>query len=163
MLMPELLQGSFSGPAEFAQLVRDALACAAHEAWPELVWSDASFEDWPLREKAVIESLHAWSGRGRKLTILAKSYDSVLRYQPRFVSWRGTWDYIVECRVCRQVDATEFVSALWSPSWAMRRLDLTRSTGMAGREVQRRVMLKEELDEYRRQSSPGFSVTTLGV
>jgi hypothetical protein len=38
----------------------------------------------------------------------------------------------------------------------MRRLGLVRNTGMAGHEPQRRVQLKESLDEYRRQSPPGF-------
>lgn len=158
-----LLEGAFAGPVEFAQVIRDALACAASEGWPEMVWSDANFEDWPLREKAVIESLHAWSHRGRKLLMLARNYDSVLRYQARMVTWRTTWDHIVECRVCKTVDATEFPSALWSPSWVMRRLDLVRSTGVAGFEVQRRVLLKEVLDECKRHSSPGFSATTLGL
>jgi hypothetical protein len=45
----------------------------------------------------------------------------------------------------------------------MRRLDLVRSTGIAGFEAQRRALLKEELDECRRQSGPGFSATTLGL
>lgn len=158
-----LPEGPFAGPAEFAQLIRDALACAAREGWSDMVWSDANFEDWPLREKAVIESLHAWSRRGRKLLMLAKNYDSVLRYQARMVSWRTTWDHIVECRVCKTVDATEFPSALWSPSWVIRRLDLVRSTGVSGTEARRRVLLKEELDERKRHSSPGFSATTLGL
>jgi hypothetical protein len=159
----KLLEGPFSGPAEFAQLVRDALACAAREGWSEMVWIDANFEDWPLCEKAVIDSLNAWSRRGRKLLLLAKTFDSVQRYQPRMVTWRTTWDHIVECRVCKTIDAADFPSALWSPSWVMRRLDLARSTGIAGSEPQRRVLLKEELEECRRQGSPGFSATILGL
>jgi hypothetical protein len=70
---------------------------------------------------------------------------------------------LVECRICRQVDASEFPSALWSPHWVMRRLDLERSTGVSGYEPQRRVLLKEELEECRRQSSPGFPSTILGL
>lgn len=159
----QLLEGTFSGSTEFAQLVREALACAAREGWSEMVWSDATFEDWPLREKTVDESLQAWARSGRKLVLLAKSYESIIRYHARFVRWRSTWSHIIECRVCKSVDASEFPSVLWSPHWVMRRLDLARSTGVAGREAQRRVILKEELDECRRQSSPGFAVTTLGL
>ncbi len=128
-----------------------------------MVWSDASFADWPLGERAVVESLNAWAGTGRHLVILAHSYESVLRYQPRLVVWRKTWDHIIECRLCKNLDASELPSALWSPQWAMRRLDLVRSTGVANLEPQRRVLLKEELDECRRQSSSGFSATTLGL
>jgi hypothetical protein len=159
----KLFEGSFTGTAAFAQLVRDALAHAAREGWNEMVWSDANFEDWPLREKAVIDSLNAWSRRGRKLLLLAKTFDSVQRYQARMVTWRTTWDHIVECRVCKAIDAADFPSALWSPHWVMRRLDLARSTGIAGCEPQRRVFLKEELEECKRRSSPGFSATILGL
>ncbi len=157
------LTGSFSGPTEFAQLVRDAIARAASEGWPAMVWSDANFEDWPLHERAVADSLQQWARSGRTLLMLASNFDTVIRYQPRFVSWRKTWDHLIECRVCKSVDASEMPSALWSPNWAMRRLDLVRSTGIADLEPARRVLLKEELDECRRQSSPGFSATTLGL
>ncbi|MEO7108213.1 MAG: hypothetical protein ABIZ09_17690 [Rhodoferax sp.] len=157
------LTGAFSGPTAFAQIVRSALVRAAQEGWQTIVWSDASFEEWPLGERAVVESLQAWAGSGRHLVMLAHSYNSVLRYQPRFVTWRQTWDHIIECRVCKTIDASEMPSALWSPHWAMRRLDLVRSTGVADLEPARRVLLKEELDECRRQSSPGFSASTLGL
>lgn len=157
------LDGAFSGPSEFAAVVREALACAAREGWKSMVWSDANFADWPLGERSVVESLNAWAGSGRHLVMLAHSYDSILRYQPRLVAWRKTWDHIIECRLCKNLDASEVPSALWSPQWAMRRLDLVRSTGVAGLEPQRRVLLKEELDECRRQGSPGFFATTLGL
>jgi len=157
------LSGAFSGPTEFADVVRQALACAAREGWTNMVWCDATFFDWPLGERAVIESLNAWAGMGRHLVMLAHSFDSVPRLHPRLVAWRQTWGHIIECRVCRGRDASDMPSALWSPSWAMQRLDVVRSTGVAGLEPQRRVMLKEELDECRRQSSPGFPASTLGL
>jgi hypothetical protein len=156
-------EGAFSGPIEFAQLVRDALALAAAQGWRELVFSDSHFEEWPLRERVVVESLQAWAGQGRKLTLLAHSFDAIPRLHPRFVTWRKQWDHIIDCRVCKQVDVSEFPSAIWSPAWCMRRLDLMRSTGMAGAEPIRRQRLKEELDECRRYSAPGFSATILGL
>ena len=158
-----LLSGAFSGPEAFAQLVRDALVCAAQEGWSEMVWSDSNFEDWPLREKAVLESLQAWSHTGRRLVVLANRFDTVQRFQPRFVQWRTTWDHIVECRVSKGRDADDVPSALWSPHWALRRLDSVRSVGVAGYDAQRRVLLKQELDECLRQSAPGFPATTLGL
>lgn len=158
-----LPEGSFSGLAAFAQLVRDALACAAREDWSHMVWSDADFLDWPLRERAVVDSLNAWAGSGRRLLILAHRFDEVQRHHARFVQWRNTWDHVVDCRVCKQRDVSEFPSALWSPQWVMRRLDLERSTGVSGTEPQRRVLLKEELDECKRQGSPGFPSTILGL
>jgi len=156
-------QGAFAGPTEFAQVVREALTCAAREGWPSMVWSDPNFVDWPLGERAMVETLNAWAGSGRHLVMLAHNFDSIVRLHPRLVTWRQTWDHIIECRVCRNLDATEVPSALWSPHWAMRRLDLVRSTGVAGLEPPRRVMLKEELDECRRQGAPGFPASTLGL
>jgi hypothetical protein len=158
-----LISGAFAGPTAFSQCVRDALACAAQEGWVEMVWSDASFEDWPLHEKTVVDSLHAWARRGRQLVLMAQRYDVVQRFQPRFVTWRTTWDHIVECRVCPGRDTSEFPSAIWSPHWAMNRLDPVRSTGVAGYEPARRVLLKQDLDEIRRHSAPGFPATTLGL
>ena len=158
-----LREGGFAGPAEFAQLVRDAIATAVQQGWSEMVWSDASFEDWPLHEKSVVDALQGWSRTGRKLTLLASRFDSITRYQPRFVRWRVMWDHIVECRVCKQIDASEMPSALWSPQWCLRRTDMVRSTGISSAEPQRRVALKEALDECRRHSGQGFSASTLGL
>jgi len=157
------MTGAFEGPTEFAQMVRSALARAADEGWAAMVWSDPTFEDWPLGERAVTESLQAWSRSGRHLVLLAHRYDAVIRNKPRFVSWRRTWDHIIECRLCKNLDASEIPSALWSSHWAMQRLDLVRSTGVADLDPARRVLLKEALDECRRQSSPGFPASTLGL
>src|SRR4051812_11942356 len=83
---PALPSGRFTGRNDFQQLVRDALACAAREGWREIVLSDASFEDWPLGERAVAESLQAWSQSGRKCILLAHRWDSVVRMHARFVT-----------------------------------------------------------------------------
>jgi hypothetical protein len=158
-----LPQGSFVGPTAFADLIRKALLQASNEGWSEMIWSDASFEDWPLYEKAVIEGLNSWACKGRKLTILAHHFDAMRRMHHRFVDWRIRWDHLVECRLCKGVEASEFPSALWTPNWALRRLDLERSTGVSSVEPRMRLLLREELEERKRQSSPGFPATTLGL
>jgi hypothetical protein len=155
--------GPFTGPVDFAQMIRDALASAASEGWSEMVWSDANFEDWPLRERAVVESLHGWAKRGRRLVMLASTYESVQRHQARFVEWRGLWGHIIECRVARPFGGGELPSVLWSPHWFIRRLDLVRSSGVSSFEAPRRVLLREELDEWIKQSAPGFPATVLGL
>lgn len=158
-----LAEGNFLGISAFSQTVRDVLAAAAEQEWSEMVWADSNFEDWPLREKSVVDALQAWAGRGRKLVLLAQRFDSIQKYQPRFVSWRVTWDHIVECRVCKQGETSDFPSALWSPAWAVRRLDLVRSTGWSTGDAQRKLLLRENLEELRRQSSPGFPASVLGL
>ncbi len=158
-----LPSGRFQGRAAFEQLVRDAFRHAADEGWPEIIISDASFEDWPLREKVVVDAIRAWSKTGRHFTMLAKRFDSVQRNQPRFVTWRKTWSHIVECRHIPSADPLDFPSAIWSRGWVMQRLDLTRSTGVSGPEPERRVALRELLNERLRASTVGFAATTLGL
>ena len=161
--LPVLLEGRFSGPVAFSALIRLAFATAARSGWREIILSDNSFEDWPLGERAVAQSLDDWSKSGRKLTMLAKSYDEVLRRHARFVTWRRTWAHLVECRKYAAVSAEDLPSGLWSPDWVFQRLDLTHCSGVGGSEPARRVMLKERLNDCLRKSSPGFPATTLGI
>ncbi len=155
--------GKFSGREAFQQLVRDALQRAADEGWREIILADANFEDWPLSERAVAQSLQDWSQTGRKCTLLARSYDDVNRRHARFVTWRKTWSHIIEARACASADALDFPSAIWSPAWVMERRDLERSVGYSGSEPDRRVALRESLNEWLGRSSPGFAAVTLGL
>ena len=159
----DLPSGQFSGREAFAQRLRDALAKAAQEGWRELILSDATFEGWPLQEAAVLASLHAWARCGGHLTLLAHSYDEVIRRQPRFVAWRKLWGHLIDCRVCRSFAASDFPSALWSPSWYLQRLDVPRSNGVCGTDRERGLQLHELLNERIRNSSPGFPASTLGL
>ncbi len=158
-----LLEGSFSGRHAFSQLVRDALATAAMQGWREITLIDPSFEDWPLGERAVIDSLQAWCQSGRKFTILAKRYDTLLAKHHRFVTWRGQWSHLVEARGVPSADPTDFPSAIYSPGWVMRRLDPVRSKGVASSAPERRVQLREEISAWLAKSSPAFAATTLGL
>jgi hypothetical protein len=155
--------GRFSGRQEFEQNVRDALACAAREGWQEIILSDATFLDWPLRERAVLESLQAWSKKGRHLTLLASRFDEVIRHHARFVSWRQTWDHIIDCRVCRGAAVVDFPSVIWNHDWFLQRLDPQRCSGICSDDRERNVLLKQMLDEVIRESSPGFPASTLGL
>lgn len=158
-----LLQGRFEGCSAFADLVRQAFAAAAAQGWREIILCDATFEDWPLGERSVAQSLNDWSTSGRTLTMLAQNYDEVTRRHARFVTWRRTWSHIVECRGSGAVAASDLPSAFWSPGWVFERLDLVRSTGVAGSEAARRVALRERLTEKLLRSSPAFPATTLGI
>ena len=159
-----LPQGRFEGRVAFQQLVRDALATAAREGWREIILSDAHFQDWPLGERAVAESLQAWARSGRRMTILAGGYDAIIRRHPRFVRWRGTWDHLLTCRACPSADPLSFPSVIWSPGWVLQRLDPVRCVGVSGTEPERRVGMREVLNEWvRSKSSPGFPATTLGL
>lgn len=158
-----LLQGRFNGPTEFAELIRAAFAAAAAQGWRDIIISDRNFEDWPLGERAVAQSLQDWSKSGRRLTMLAKNYSEVTRRHARFVTWRRTWAHIIDCRANSAVPDDDMPSAMWSPVWVFQKLDRARCTGMAGAEPARRVALKESLAECLKLSSPSFAATTLGL
>ncbi|KAF1049114.1 MAG: hypothetical protein GAK38_00882 [Xylophilus sp.] len=143
--------------------MRDALAAAAREGWAELVPCDAAFDDWPLGERAVGDVLQAWSRTGRRLTLLAREYDTVVRRHALFVRWRQTWDHIVECRDCRSADPLDLPSAIWSPGWVLQRLDPVRSVGVTGAEPTRRLQLRARIDEWLRRSSPAFPASVSGL
>ena len=153
----------FEGREEFRQLVRDALAAAAREGWHEIVLSDASFDDWPLGERAVADSLQAWARGGRRMVLLARQYDRVVRQHARFVQWRVTWSHIVSANVCPSADPLDIPSAIWSPGWVLERRDIEHSNGFCGSEPERRVALRETLNEWLRKSTPGFAASTLGL
>ena len=161
--VPTLPEGRFSGPVEFADLVRRSLTAAAAAGWREIIISDANFSDWPLGERVVSQALNDWAQSGRKMTMLAANYDAVIRQHARFATWRRTWAHIVDCRRNGALSADDFPSAFWTPVWVFQRLDLVRSTGVAGFEAARRVALRERIDECLRRSSPGFPPTTLGI
>jgi hypothetical protein len=153
----------FEGREEFRQLVRDAFATAARDGWREIILSDASFEDWPLGERSVAESLQDWSANGRRCVLLAKSWDDVIRRHPRFVAWRRTWSHIITAYACPSADALQLPSAIWSPAWVLERRDPERSNGYCGSEPDRRVQVRELLNEWVLRASPAFPATTLGL
>ena len=158
-----LPQGRFGGPAEFAELVRVGFAAAAAHGWRDIIICDSTFEDWPLGERAVAQSLQDWSTSGRKLTMLAKNYNEVMRRHARFVSWRRTWAHLIDCRANASLSDDDMPSALWSSVWVFQKLDIARCTGVAGCEPARKVALKERLQECLKLSSPSFAATTLGL
>jgi len=153
----------FSGRSEFQQRVREALVRAAQEGWREIILCDASFEDWPLGERAVAQSLQEWSTAGRRCTLLARSYDGLHERHPRFVAWRRTWSHLIEARGCAAADPLDLPSAIWSPGWVLQRIDPVRCIGISGSEPGRRIRLRESLNEWLGKSAPAFPATTLGL
>jgi peptidyl-tRNA hydrolase len=160
---PTLLDGVFSGRADFQQLIRSAIAQAAQEGWREMIWFDLNYADWPLGERSVQDDLQAWSETGRKLTIVAKRFDTLIAAHHRFVNWRKQWSYIIEARAVSSASDEEFPSLILAPEWAMQRLQPALCKGVAGYEAKRRVDLRELTQEWLAISSPSFPATTLGL
>jgi len=155
--------GRLQGRQAFVDLVRQALACAARERWEHIVLSDPDFADWPLGERAVVDSLQAWAGRGRHIRFLARDFARLREAHPRLVQWRTTWSHLVEAHACREMSGGDVPSAIWSPAWTMERLDIDRCTLVASVEPERRLQLHERLQACWQQGSPSFPATTLGL
>lgn len=158
-----LPSGRFGGRLAFEALVLNVFQQAASEGWLEITLSDANFSDWPLNQRAVVESLSAWASAGRKLTLLANRYDALQRHHPRFVAWRRTWDHLIDARVCDEPVRGDVPSAIWTPSWCLRRTDPVHHVGFCGTDRAMNVNLKEILTERLRTSSPGFPASVLGL
>ena len=158
-----LPEGRFNGAAEFSALVRTALVQAAEEGWAEMVWSDLDFADWPLRERAVVQSLQAWARPGRRLVLLARSFAAMPRCHPLFVDWRIRCDHLIECRKCSAFEGGDMPSALLGPTWGLRRLDLVHSSGLSSAEPRWRAELRGLQQACQRQSTPGFPASILGL
>lgn len=159
----DLPEGRIQGRQAFADLVRQALRTAAREGWPHMVLSDPDFDDWPLGERAVVESLNAWAGQGRTIRFLALDFNRLRELHPRLVQWRVTWAHIVEAHACHSVSGIELPSAIWSPDWTMERLDIGRCLMVASRRPERRTLLHERLQACWEQGSPSFPATVLGL
>ncbi len=162
-VLPALPDGRFTGRTEFADLIRNALAVAAVQGWREMTWCDPTFEDWPLGERAVAESLTDWAKTGRKLTMMDKKNYELLRRHARFVTWRRTWAHIIECRRSITASGDNMPSALLGPNWVLERLELQHCTVVSGSEAARRVALRERINERLHKSVSAFPATTAGL
>jgi len=158
-----LPEGRLEGRQVFADLVRQTMFCAAREGWTHIILSDPDFADWPLGDRAVVEALQDWAGRGRHIQFLARDFGPLRQLHPRLVQWRVKWSHLVQAHACSSLVGTELPSAIWSPGWTMERLDVLRCTMVATVDARRRLALKERLDACWVMGSPSFPATTLGL
>lgn len=161
--LPDLPEGTFEGPNDFAERVRIGLAHAARAGWPEIVLCDPDFADWPLGEREVVQALQDWSATGRSLRMVARRFDVFQRHHARFVHWRQMWDHIVQCRACTGAGTPEVPSAIWTPHWFLHRIDPVRSRGVSGSAAAERVALRHGIDECFQRGRPACAASVLGL
>ncbi|MEG0920415.1 MAG: hypothetical protein RSD57_02535 [Comamonas sp.] len=156
--------GRFEGRVAFEQQVLHFLQRAANERWPTLVVGDPDFADWPWGTSEAVDLLHCWARHGRQMTVLAWRFDALPRRHPRWVQWRTIWGHKLQCRKYQARDVSQVPSVLWSPQWAVQRLEVGRCTGVASADRQSIVQLEEALQEWiRHKSSPAFPASVLGL
>lgn len=155
--------GRLQGREAFERALRQAFDAAAQQGWATWWWADADFADWPLGERATVAALDAWASSGRRLHLLARDFRLVQARQPRFVTWRRRWDHLIEARACPQLSAQDMPSGVWSPQWALSRLDPVDSVMVCGTDAAWRTGLRLRLDEVWARSAPAFPASVLGL
>jgi hypothetical protein len=149
---------------EFHDAVRGALAQAAEHGAAEIFLVDPTFDDWPLNDRAVVESLGAWALSRRHLVVFAHSFDEVSRRAPRFAAWRRQWSHIVQCRSDPELAAEEVPTLLLVPGLVtVRLLDRVHYRGTVSDRAADQVAARESVDALLQRSVEAFPATTLGL
>lgn len=150
--------------AEFLDAIRSSFALAAHDGVREILIVDPSFADWPLNDRAVIESLTGWVDPRRSLTLFAHSFDELARRQPRFVEWRRQWAHVVHCRNDPELEAEQVPTILLAPGvTCVRLLDRVRLRGTVSNRAVDMTDCRETIDALLQRSVEAFPATTLGL
>ncbi|MEP6739388.1 MAG: hypothetical protein ABJA61_03360 [Caldimonas sp.] len=150
--------------AEFHAAIRAAFAHAADVGARAISLVDPTFADWPLNERAVIETLTRWVNSQRKLTLMAHSYDELARRQLRFCEWRRQWSHVVQCRSDNELEVEQIPTLLLVADHAcLRLLDRVHYRGSVSARPVDQVECREAIDALLQRSVEAFPVTTLGL
>ena len=149
---------------DFQNAIRVALEEAATVGAPEIFLVDPDFSDWPLNERAVVDSLTRWAAPRRQLLIVGHSFDEMASRQARFVEWRRQWNHLVQFRSNEEAEAAQVPSLLLIPGIvAVRLLDPIRHRGLVSGKPVDLAECREAIDALLQRSVEAFPVTTLGL
>lgn len=162
--MNEEMLSQIGSRKEFHEAIRNALALAADGGADEICLVDPDFQDWPLNERAVVETLGRWATSRRRFSIYAHSFDALPRTAPRFTEWRRQWSHIVHCRTDPEVEAQQVPSFLLVPGEVtVQLLDPVRYRGVTSGRAADQVQCREAFDALLQRSVEAFPPTTLGL
>lgn len=124
-----------------------------------------TFEDWPLDDPALLESLTTWMRLPqRRLVLLAANYDEVPRRLPRFTGWRRDWAHLIQALQPPLELAADLPTLLIDDrSVGVNLIDPVHWRGRAEVDVRARLLWQERIDAILQRSEPAFPVTTLGL
>jgi hypothetical protein len=156
--------GPFAQRAQFRAAVLAALAHAADVDAPQIVLVDDDFAEWPLGDRAAIESLSRWVGSRKRLVLFAHRWDHFPRLHMRFVEWRRPWAHVVQGRADAEIEAGDTPSLLLVPGHVVVRvLDRVACRGTFSAEPVDLVAAGERVDALLQRATDAFPVTTLGL
>jgi hypothetical protein len=155
---------TIDGRSAFQAAVRAALADAAAAGWRELWLCDPDFVNWPLGERAVVESLTQWAGARRRLTLVARQFDDLPRCHPRWVQWRSRWAHLASCRALPELQADDVpVMLLATEGLVLNIVDPLHHRGLVARDAASVRLARERIDAILQRSVEALPVTTLGI
>lgn len=159
----------FAGRAEFRRVVSGLLVWSAEQGARAIHAWDASFVDWPLSDKALLDALATWARHGRQLHLLALGYEDLQRRHPLFVRWRRDYGHCVtaravepELRLEAAPEALLLIEAA-AVQASVRLFDRHLWRGELSLEVGGRQRAMEWFDALAQRSSESFAPTTLGL
>jgi hypothetical protein len=159
-------EGRFEGRSAFQHAVREALAGLVNGDHHDVWLCDHDFAQWPLGERAVVESFNHWAlGKHHgRCVLLGASFDAFLRAHPRWVEWRQVWSHRVTCLQAPDEAVADIPSALLVPGFvSVELLDRDRYRGLTSHDPLRWADLKERIDVISQRSGETFPPTTLGL
>lgn len=155
--------GRLQGREAWAQALAAVLELALAERVRQMAWCDPDFADWPLGERVLTESLHAWSRAGGQLSLLALDYRTLRERHARFVTWRTQWSHRVDARAAPRELREGFPTLVCLPGWAMSRSPSRPPVVLASAEPARVQGLTLAWQGLWERSSAAFPATTLGL
>lgn len=162
--MTAATHGLITSRGEFHAALREAFEVAASAGCRELCLCDPDFADWPLGDRDVVQQLGRWAMSQRRLTMLAGTYDEVVRRHPRWVAWRRQWSHGVQCRTPAELDTGPIPTLLVAPGlFSVRLSDAVLHRGRWSRQTADEVHCRELFDAVLQHSIETFPVTTTGL
>ena len=156
--------GLITSRGEFHAALHRAFADAASIGCRELWLCDPDFSDWPLGDRSVVEQLRQWAGPQRRITLLAGTFDEVVRRHPRWIEWRRQWSHAVHCRVNSEIGTAQLPTVLLAPGLVSVRLsDNIHFRGRWSRQADDEVRCRELIDAVLQRSEETLPVTTTGL
>ena len=154
----------FTTRGEFHTALRTALAEAAAAGCSELWLCDNDFDDWPLGERQVVDSLSQWASSHRRLTLVASTFDEVARRHARWNEWRRQWSHIVHCRSNAELERGQMPSVLLASGLlSVNLVDPVHYRGRFSHDVADGVRCRELIDAVLQRSEEAYPVTTAGL
>lgn len=162
--MASEFHGLITSLAEFQEALHRAFAEAAAVGCRELWLCDTNFAGWPLGERVVVEHLIQWAGSQRRLTVLATTFDEVVRRHARWVEWRRQWSHVVHCRTRSDLETGRMPSLLLAPGLISVRLyGGVPSRGRWSRDASDEASCRELIDAVLQRSEDAYPVTVTGL